>query len=107
MIFKVVNSNKSFPRKFFKNPIQPRYTSSQSAFIIPEPILIDKKNVTTLSQVFVSRLPNKAAARFRPRSQATQIAVIGPTAGIIPKNTPTPTPKAILCGVSLMRKSLR
>lgn len=60
-----------------------------------------------LNQVLVSKLPKSALARFTPKIKAKNKAAIGPVPGKIPENTPRPKPKAILCGVSLILKSLR
>ena len=100
IIFKVANLNKVITLKSFKNCTQFLWTSCQSTLIILAPILIDKKNVKMLNQALVSRLPNKAAARFTRKTKAINTAAIGPVPGIIPEKTPIPTPNAIFCGVS-------
>lgn len=45
-----------------------------------------------LIHVFVSKLPNKAAARFARKIQAKNKAIIGPAPGMIPENTPKHNP---------------
>lgn len=58
-----------------------------------------------LAQVFVSRLPISALARFARKINAKNKDAAGPVPGKIPANAPNPNPRAIFCGESLILKS--
>lgn len=83
------------------------YTPCQPTPVSLDPILTAKTKVTRLSQVLVNRLPIKAAARFKRKIQAKNRAASGPVPGIIPRDTPRPSPKAIFWGLSLILASLK
>ena len=107
MVFRIESSNKSAQLNSFKNKYQPWRTFCQFKPIIKEPTLMDNRNVTILSQVLVSKLPNKALARFNRKTQAKNNAASGPVKGITPRNTPIPNPKETLWGVSFILTSLK
>ena len=66
-----------------------------SVFENHEPILTARLSVTRLIHVFVSTLPNNAAALLTFKNVAKATEAIGPMPGKIPKNTPKPSPKAV------------
>jgi len=81
--------------KSFKKLFQAVCISLYFNPVTREPALTDNKNSGMLNHMFVITLPSKALALFILNRIAKNNAAIGPVPGIIPKNTPRPTPIAI------------